>query len=75
MKSAVEWLLENLISEPYSETDFEHNEKCWDKAEKMEKQQIEEAYSNGRVDEQFKGTGASFYVTKAEQYYNEKFKS
>jgi hypothetical protein len=74
MKSAVEWLLENLISEPYSETDFEHNEKCWDNAEKMEKQQIEEAYSNGRVDEQFKGTGASFYLTKSEQYYNKTFK-
>ena len=47
----------------------------WDMYLQMEKQQIEEAYSNGRVDEQFKGTGASFYVTKAEQYYNETFKN
>ncbi len=40
MMTAVEWLLENLISEPYSEADFQHNFECWDKAKKMEKQQI-----------------------------------
>jgi len=39
-QTAVEWLLENLITEPYSEAHFEHNSECWDKAEKMEKQQI-----------------------------------
>jgi HD superfamily phosphodiesterase len=42
--TAVEWLLENLISEPYSEKDFEHNKNCWDKAELMEKEQIIDAY-------------------------------
>ncbi len=39
-QTAVEWLLENLITEPYSEKDFEHNSECWDKAEEMEKEQI-----------------------------------
>ena len=36
-QTAVEWLLDNLNTEPYSEADFEHNRECWDKAEKMEK--------------------------------------
>jgi hypothetical protein len=33
----VEWLLDNLISEPYSEQDFNHNSDMWDKAEEMER--------------------------------------
>jgi hypothetical protein len=48
--SAVEWLLENLISEPYSEKDFEHNKNCWDKAELMEKEREINAYANGQAD-------------------------
>jgi len=40
-QTAVQWLLENLISEPYSEADFQHNSDCWDKAEKMEKDKLE----------------------------------
>lgn len=39
-QTAVEWLLDNLISEPYTEQDFEHNSKCWDRAKQMEKEQI-----------------------------------
>lgn len=38
--TAVEWLLENLNSEPYSEQEFNYNSDCWDKAIEMEKQQI-----------------------------------
>jgi len=38
-QTAVEWLLENLITEPYSEAHFKYNSECWDKAEEMEKQQ------------------------------------
>jgi len=33
----IEYLEENLISEPYSENDFKHNKDCWNKAENMEK--------------------------------------
>jgi hypothetical protein len=33
----VEWLLDNLISEPYSEEDFHHNSDMWDKAKEMER--------------------------------------
>ena len=39
-QTAVEWLLDNLISEPYSEEDFNHNSDMWDKAKEMEKEQI-----------------------------------
>lgn len=39
-KTAVEWLLDNLISEPYTEQDFAHNSKCWDRAKQMEKKQM-----------------------------------
>jgi hypothetical protein len=46
-QTAVEWLLENLITEPYSEAHFKHNSECWDKAEEMEKEQIKEAYLRG----------------------------
>jgi hypothetical protein len=41
--TAVEWLLENLMSEPYSEEDFKYNEECWDRAELMEKEQRHES--------------------------------
>lgn len=40
-ESVVQWLLENLISEPYSEADFQYNSDCWDKAEQMEKDKLE----------------------------------
>jgi len=71
-QSAVEWLVEQLVNDGKLIYD---DYKAIEQAKEMEKEQIEDAYSNGRVDEQFKGTGASFYITKAEQYYNETFKS
>jgi hypothetical protein len=56
MKTAVEWLLDNLNSEPYSEADFKHNKECWDKAIEMESKQLflasntsaKEAYKAGQ---------------------------
>jgi hypothetical protein len=35
--TAIEYLEENLISEPYSENEFKHNKECWNKAESLEK--------------------------------------
>lgn len=46
-QTAVEWLLNNLISEPHSEEDFQYNSDMWDKAIEMERQQIKEAYLRG----------------------------
>jgi hypothetical protein len=45
-QTAVEWLLENLNSEPYSEKDFEHNKRCWEQAKEMEREQIVNAYND-----------------------------
>jgi hypothetical protein len=64
-QTAVEWLLDNLISEPYSEEDFNHNSNMWDKAKEMEKQQIIDAYNEN---ENYMCDG-----TEGEQYYNETF--
>ena len=68
--TAVEWLLDNLISEPYSEADFEHNSKCWDKAKAMEKNNVMDAWDDGCYQ------SSRFPRTSdAERYYNETFKT
>ena len=48
-QTAVQWLLGNLISEPYFEHDIEHNKNCWDKAIEMEEEQIRRAFCHGEV--------------------------
>ena len=65
-QTAVEWLLENLISEPHFEKDFNYNSICWDKAKAMEKEQIIEAYKYGNQSDVY---------YKPEQYYNETYES
>jgi hypothetical protein len=67
-QTAVEWLLENLNSEPYSEEEFNHNSNCWDKALEMEKEQIIEAYNTSFL------LRDKPYST-AEKYYNETYES
>jgi hypothetical protein len=71
-QTAVEWLLNNLISEPYTEADFKYNKECWNKAEEMEKEQIMDAFDNG-AEEWCDG----FYKVdiSSQQYYKETFKS
>jgi hypothetical protein len=69
---AVEWLLDNLISEPYSEEDFNYNSGMWDKAKEMEKQQIIDAH--GSKLKNSRGTSNFEYWYTGEQYYNETFK-
>jgi hypothetical protein len=67
-ETAVKWLLENLISEPISEDDFKHNEKCWDEAEQMEKKQIIDAvYYNA-------SSMTHDDLPAGESYYNRRFK-
>jgi hypothetical protein len=67
--TAVEWLLENLITEPYSEADFEHNSDCWDKAKQMEKGQIMKTWYDCKL------SIIERNPTDAKQYYNKTFKS
>ena len=72
MKTAVEWLEDNLLSEPWAEEHFKHNSECWDKAKEMEKEQIMTAFTQGDI------FGADFFdrvnIT-AEEYYKQTFKS
>ena len=75
MKTALQWLLENLISEPYSEADFQHNSNCWDKAEQMEKKQIIEAHGNKCKTKSNPNSIVTFgYTYTGEMYYDEKYK-
>lgn len=46
-QTAVEWLLENLNSEPYSEEEFNYNSNCWDKAKELEVKQRQEDTNHG----------------------------
>jgi hypothetical protein len=76
MKTAVEWLLDNLISEPYSEQDFKHNEECWDKAKEMEKQQIIEAHGNKQKTKSNPNSIVTYgYTFTGEMYYDKTFKN
>ena len=66
--TAVEWLEDNLIYEPWAEEHFKHNSECWDKAKEMEKQQIIDAYNTSFL------LRDKPYST-ADKYYKETFKS
>jgi len=68
-QTAVEWLLENLNSEPYSEEEFNYNRDCWDKALELEKEQIIKAYWSAYKEGQYSGDKT------ADEYYNETFKN
>jgi hypothetical protein len=68
-QTAVEWLEDNLIFEPWAEEHFKHNSECWDKAKEMEKQQLYAFYIQGGVDAIMEAD------RNVEQYYNETFKS
>jgi len=68
-QTAVEWLLENLNSEPYSEEEFNYNRDCWDKALEMEKEQLCYFYIKGVEAEM-----SNPYITNIE-FYNKTFKS
>lgn len=39
-KTAIEWLEDNLNFEPYDEEEFISNNKIWEQAKEMEKEQI-----------------------------------
>jgi len=58
--TAVEWLAEEIMANPFRI----ENDKLWDKAKEMEKQQI----INPLI-------ALGWTIEKAEQYYNETFKN
>ncbi len=65
MKTAVEWLYEQILLTPL---DIRSINKCLEQAKEMEKEQIIDAYYQGDADSD------NIHVD-AEQYYNETFKS
>jgi hypothetical protein len=72
-KTAVEWLEENLITEPYSEQDFKYNSECWNKAKEMFKKQIEDAYKKAEDNCEWLIEEHRWERFHSEQYYNETF--
>lgn len=69
MKSAVEWLF-LMINNPNSDQDLAN--KLLEKAKEMEKEQIIEAYKDGRSDQQ--SNESRFYNRNSEYYYNQTLK-
>lgn len=61
-QTAVEWLEDNLIGNPFTESDFVHNRKMFNLAKAMEKQQIMDAYMDSYGN-----------TTEPEDYYNETY--
>lgn len=73
-QTAIQWLLENLISEPYSENDFKHNLDICNKAKEMEKQQIIDAHGDKQKLKSNPGSLVTYgYWYKGEDYYNDNF--
>ena len=71
-KTAVEWLVEELIKQNI----FMHLfTKEIEQAKEMEKEQIVEAHLKGYLEEIPNPSASHYYKDMAEQYYNETFKS
>ena len=74
MKTAIKWLVEDLIEKGLLIANGD-TLKSIGKAKKMEKEQIVEAFVDGAdKGEMFNNENRAF-TTDAEQYYNETFKS
>jgi hypothetical protein len=69
-QTAIEWLEDNLNFEPYDEEEFISNNKIWEQAKQMEKEQIKDAFTDGCIGELYE---LNAYYT-SEKYYNETYK-
>ena len=63
-QTVVDWLEDNLIGNPFSTEDFDHNVNMFKKAKEMEKKQIVDACNSN-----LKGL-----LTNGKDYYNETFR-
>lgn len=72
-QTALEWLEDNLIGNPFSEEDFEHNRNMFRKAKEMEKGQIIDAHKHGFSEGTCFGSTTIYKFVSAEEYYNETF--
>jgi hypothetical protein len=62
-QTALNWLEDNLIGNPFSEKDFENNRNIFKEAKQIEKDQIEEAFLDGYKSHPY----------LVEQYYKETY--
>jgi hypothetical protein len=62
-QTAVEWLEDNLIGNPFSEKDFAHNVNVFKQSKEMEKEQIENIFDDGYAMKNIHG----------EQYYKKTY--
>ena len=69
-QTAIEWLWFNLNFEPYDEEDFKSNNRIWEQAKTMEKQQIMNARIDGDENHTFNSQMREEY---ANDYYNETY--
>jgi len=69
MKTAVEWLWENLDVDIRL---FTHCKDTFEQAKELEKQQIEDAFCDG-VDDEYEHHINDKIRKNSEEYYNEKF--
>ena len=74
MKTAVEWLEEQVKSVKWKFADKTDREAIIQQAKEMEKQQIMDSYRSGKVNSFDVLNSESVNIT-AEQYYNKTFKS
>ncbi len=73
-QTAVDWLEDNLIGNPFSEKDFAHNVNIFKQAKEVEKEQIIDAYDEGV----FQSGDYRYYDSKLKQgsaqlYYKENY--
>jgi hypothetical protein len=73
--TAVEWLEDTLIGNPFSEKDFAHNVNVFKQAKAMEKHQIMSAYDLGNLNQYNKIFKSDYVNIDEEQYYNETYQS
>jgi hypothetical protein len=60
-QTAIEWLEDNLNFEPYDEEEFISNNKIWEQAKQMEREQIEESFNS------------SSYFIDGKEYYDDTY--
>lgn len=74
-QTAVKWLEENLLFEPWAEEHFKHNKECWNKAKEMEHEQMEFFYKQGHLNSGCPYALEEVYLKRFEDESNETFKS
>jgi hypothetical protein len=71
-QTAVDWLEDNLIGNPFSEKDFAHNVNIFKQAKEIEKEQMSDTWVDSRTFD--KGDNYFGKQKSFDEYYNETYK-